>query len=193
MEKNRLEAFSDGVFAIVITLLILNIKLPDVDYAHLGNALSDLLPSVGIYAISFILIGLYWVFHHTSMIYLKKVNGLILWLNIFLLLFVSFLPFPAMLMAKYPLTPIPIVVYGTNLLLANGVGYLLLWVLGRNEDLRTEKLTEAVLQVRKRVYIVVNFLYICAIGLGFVHPALSIAIFVGIVFVLIQRHMKEMN
>lgn len=64
MRKNRLEAFTDGVMAIVITLLILDVKLPEVEYGGLAGGLIAILPKISVYAQSFLLIGLYWVFHH---------------------------------------------------------------------------------------------------------------------------------
>jgi len=67
MEKSRLEAFSDGVFAIVITLLILDIRFPNVEYSQFAATLASLLPRILAYIMSFIIIGLYWVIHHNSM------------------------------------------------------------------------------------------------------------------------------
>ena len=78
MTKNRLEAFSDGVFAIAITILILNIHLPQTDSGHLAQALRDLTPHFLAYAMSFIIIGLYWIAHHTSFHKVAKVNGVFL-------------------------------------------------------------------------------------------------------------------
>ena len=88
MKKNRVEAFTDGVFAIVITLLILELKLPDVGATELPSALRNLLPSIGAYVLSFGLIGMYWVFHHYSMTLIQEVDGVLLWLNILFLLFI---------------------------------------------------------------------------------------------------------
>ena len=95
--------FSDGVFAIAITILILNIHFPETDNEHLGQALRDLSPNILAYVLSFILIGLYWIAHHTSFHAIHKVDGVFLWMNMLLLLFVSFMPFPAYLLGKYPL------------------------------------------------------------------------------------------
>ena len=115
MTKHRLEMFSDGVFAIVITILILNIHLPEnTSTQHLGEALKALFPDILAYVTSFILIGLYWIAHHTSFHHIHKVNGVLLWLNMLLLLFVSFMPFPASLLGKYPTEPVPLMIYGSK-------------------------------------------------------------------------------
>lgn len=77
MSKGRLEVFSDGVFAIVITLLNLNVKLPDTDYKHLGNALVRILPTHGIYVISFFLVGIYCGFYHYEFTLIAQVDGVL--------------------------------------------------------------------------------------------------------------------
>ena len=101
MDKRRLEAFSDGVFAIVITLLVLELKLPAVNYDALGQRLVNLLPSIAAYALSFLLVGMYWVFHHHAYTLLDGVDGVLLWLNIVFLLSISFMPFtPAVYRAQ---------------------------------------------------------------------------------------------
>ena len=74
MKKSRLEAFSDGVFAIVITLLILDIRFPEVDYSQFAATLTSVLPRILAYVMSFIIIGLYWVIHHNSMHVMKKTD-----------------------------------------------------------------------------------------------------------------------
>src|SRR4051794_3390811 len=94
VSKVRLEAFSDGVFAIVITLLILEIRIPDVTQPELANALAAAAPKLLAYVTTFALIGLYWVFHHHALLLVRKVDGALLWLNLIELLGVSFLPFP---------------------------------------------------------------------------------------------------
>jgi uncharacterized membrane protein len=74
MNKNRLEAFSDGVFAIVITLLVLEIKVPHVTFDKLGPALFELLPKFLSFGLSFVIIGVYWVAHHNMMHFIEKVD-----------------------------------------------------------------------------------------------------------------------
>src|SRR5512147_2765654 len=125
MEKSRLEAFSDGVFAIVITLLILDIRFPEVDYSQFATALFTLLPRILMYVMSFIIIGLYWISHHNSMQVVKKIDRNFLWLNILLLLCVSFIPFPTSLVGRYPFQAGPIIIYGLTLITCDVIGYIM--------------------------------------------------------------------
>jgi uncharacterized membrane protein len=180
MNKTRLEAFSDGVFAIVITLLILNVKLPDTDYKNLSQSLWDVLPAISAYVLSFLLVGMYWVFHHYSFTLIARVDGVLLWLNILLLLFISFLPFPAMLMGKYPFKTIPVVIYVCNLLLVNGTGFIMLMHLKRNQSLCSPLFTPAVYRTQFNTYIIVNVFYIAAMLTGFFWPVVSF-IFLGVI------------
>ena len=94
MSKQRLEAFSDGVFAIVITLLILDIRIPNVQPTALGAALVTILPQVLTYILSFFIVGLYWHIHHQVAAQVKLIDEAFIWLNLVWLLFVSMLPFP---------------------------------------------------------------------------------------------------
>ena len=97
MNKTRLEAFSDGVFAIVITLLILNVHVPDGRTLTL-QSLRPLVPPLATFVLSFIIVGVYWVAHHHMLHFVTHVNRRLLWLNLLLLLSVVFIPFPASLL-----------------------------------------------------------------------------------------------
>lgn len=187
MNKSRLEAFSDGVFAIVITLLVLNVKVPETNYNDLGKALIDILPSIGIYVMSFLLVGMYWVFHHYSFTFIGQLDGVLLWMNILFLLFMSFMPFPAMLMGKYPFTTLPVIIYGSNLVLANATGFVMLIYLQRNKNLTSALFTEKVFAKQFKTYLSVNIIYLGAIITGFFWPAISCIIFAVMAIILIIR------
>ena len=102
MTKARLEAFSDGVFAIAITLLVLEIKVPSPDGEHsLGHGLLELWPSYAGFTVSFITIGIIWVNHHAVFATVQSVDRPLLFKNLLLLLAVSFIPFPTAVMAEY--------------------------------------------------------------------------------------------
>jgi TMEM175 potassium channel family protein len=102
MNPSRLEAFSDGVFAIAITLLVLDIHVPDpTSTTDLAQALADQWPTYVAYAVSFLTIGIIWINHHAMMRRLARVDHGILVLNLLLLLFVALLPFTTALMAAY--------------------------------------------------------------------------------------------
>jgi uncharacterized membrane protein len=102
MSKARLEAFSDGVFAIAITLLVLEIKVPPAHGGHsLAHGLLDLWPSYAGFSVSFITIGIIWVNHHAVFATVDSVDRTLLFKNLLLLLTVSFIPFPTAVMAEY--------------------------------------------------------------------------------------------
>jgi uncharacterized membrane protein len=101
MTTGRIEAFSDGVFAIAITLLVLEIHVPEDPENGLGAALLDQWPAYASYVVSFFIIGIIWVNHHAVFDHLKRADRPLVFLNLLLLLFVAVLPFPTNLMATY--------------------------------------------------------------------------------------------
>ncbi|MGE3957607.1 MAG: TMEM175 family protein [Vicinamibacterales bacterium] len=187
MDKRRLESFSDGVFAIVITLLVLELKLPDVSYEALGRSLLQLLPSISAYVLSFLLIGMYWVFHHHAYTLITGVDGVLLWLNIVFLLLISFMPFPTMMLGRFPGQTLPVVFYGCNLLLANMHGLAMLLYLRRAPRLASRRFTPALFRKQVRIYLVVNGLYAVNIGLAFVLPRVAMIIFGAMAVYLMVR------
>jgi len=185
MKKSRLEAFSDGVFAIVITLLILDIRFPEVEYGQFTKTLVSLLPRILAYVMSFIIIGLYWVTHHNSMHALKKIDRGFLWLNILLLLCVSFIPFPTSLLGRYPFQAGPIIFYGATLIICNIVGYVMLLYVHYRPHLATAEFSKLYLRRHTPVYIVVNASYLGAILVARSLPLLSYVIYIVVVLLLI--------
>jgi len=122
MSKGRLEAFSDGVIAILITIMVLELKVPqcaDVD------ALRPLLPVFLTYVLSFVFLGIYWNNHHHMFHATHQINGKILWANLHLLFWLSLIPFVTGWMGENHFAPLPTAVYGVVLLLA-GLAYVLL-------------------------------------------------------------------
>ncbi len=185
MEKSRLEAFSDGVFAIVITLLILDIRFPDVAYSQFGTTMHSLLPRILAYVMSFIIIGVYWVTHHASMHAMRKTDRNFLWLNILLLLCVSFIPFPTSLLGRFPFQAGPIIFYGLTLIACNAVGYLMLVYVWFHPHLAVPEFGRKYIQRHTPVYIVVNVSYLCAILLAHPFPLISYVIYIAVVVFLI--------
>ena len=122
MQKNRLEAFSDGVIAIIITIMVLELKVPHgTDLA----TLTPLLPVFLSYVLSFIYVGIYWNNHHHLLHAVKKVSGGILWANLHLLFWLSLFPFATGWMGENHFTAIPTAAYGVVLLMAAIAYYLL--------------------------------------------------------------------
>ena len=136
-ETGRLEAFSDGVFAVAITLLVLTIKIPGVDFststlpddAHLWTILRNEWPMLAAYTTSFATIGVMWINHHRLYTHIKRTNTILLLLNLLLLLFIVFVPIPTALVAEYLLHPdqhaAALLYSGTYVILA--VCFNLLW------------------------------------------------------------------
>ncbi len=125
MTKNRLEAFSDGVLAIIITIMVLELKVPH------GTELSSLTPVIPFfvsYVLSFIYLGIYWNNHHHMLHTVKKVSGGILWANLHLLFWLSLIPFVTGWMAENHFAPIPVALYGADLLMA-AISYFILQTL----------------------------------------------------------------
>ncbi len=119
MHKTRLEAFTDGVLAIIITIMVLELKVPAV--SHIAD-LAPLLPKFVSYVLSFIYVGIYWNNHHHTLQATRSVSGGILWANLHLLFWLSLLPFSSAWLGENHFTKEPMLLYGINLLLC-GVGY----------------------------------------------------------------------
>ena len=122
MGKSRLEAFSDGVLAIIITIMVLELKVP---HAADLSALAALLPVFLSYVLSFIYIGIYWNNHHHLLHTVSTVNGRLLWANLHLLFWLSLLPFATGWMGENHFAPVPSALYGLVLLMA-AIAYWLL-------------------------------------------------------------------
>ena len=126
MEKNRLEAFSDSVIAIIITIMVLELKVPvKVMPAVELSDLKDLLPVFLSYVLSFIYVGIYWNNHHHMFHSTRHVTGGILWDNLHLLFWLSLFPFTTAWMGENHLAPVPAAVYGFVLLMAAIAYYIL--------------------------------------------------------------------
>ena len=115
MNRTRLEAFSDGVLAIIITIMVLEIKVP---HGNDFEVLKPLIPVVISYVLSFIYIGIYWNNHHHMMHTVKRVTGGILWANLHLLFWLSLVPFTTGWIGENHFDPIPMAMYGIVLLMA---------------------------------------------------------------------------
>jgi uncharacterized membrane protein len=115
MEKGRLEAFSDGVIAILITIMVLELKVPlGTDW----HALQPIIPTLASYVLSFIYLGIYWNNHHHMLQTVHRVNGKILWANLHLLFWLSLLPFVTSWTGQYHFASLPTALYGCVFIMA---------------------------------------------------------------------------
>src|SRR5690349_18372680 len=122
MSKGRVEGFSDGVFAIVLTLLVLELRVPNVvDHSSLGQyvvAMAPLIPKFVSFVLSFVMISIHWVNHHYFFHHLRSAPLGLVWLNNLFLLWICFLPFPTAMLGDHPTDQFPILLYGGDSLLA---------------------------------------------------------------------------
>ena len=131
MRTSRLEAFSDGVLAIIITIMVLELKIP---HGEEFGDLGDSLPSLLTYLLSFIYIGIYWNNHHHLFQLVDRVDGVVLWANLHLLFWLSLVPFTTAWMDETSMATAPTVIYGINLLAAAVAYYALQLVIRRIDD-----------------------------------------------------------
>jgi len=188
MPVNRVEALSDGVFAIAMTVLVLGIQVPEGGGdAGLVARLAALWPKFASYALSFVMLGVLWIGHHFQFQYIRRTDRTMLWLNLAFLLVVTFLPFATGVLGNYPRAPLAAVVYGSTVVAA-GVCLLAHWVHATyKRELVTADLDDAVIaSVRMRI---VAGLAISAVGtvLGFVDTRASVAVFVALPFAYVLR------
>jgi uncharacterized membrane protein len=171
MRKGRLEAFSDGVVAIIITIMVLEMKIPETD--ELAD-LKKLWPVFLSYILSFVNIGLYWNNHHHLFQAVEKIDGRVLWANTHLLFWLSLVPFATGWMGEHHFTLWPIALYGVVLMMA-GVAYYFL-VRSLMAIPGNSKIAKAIGNDRKGKLSVL--LYIVAIPLAFVSPNITLALYV---------------
>ncbi|BDG10785.1 TMEM175 family protein [Anaeromyxobacter paludicola] len=172
MNKGRLEAFSDGVIAILITIMVLELKIPR--GAEL-EALRPLLPEFLTYALSFVMLGIYWNNHHHMLHAASRINGKILWANLHLLFWLSLVPFVTGWMGENHFAPLPTAAYGVVLLLS-GLAYVILQAALIADQGRDSRLAAAVGRDLKGKLSAA--MYAVAIPLAFVHARISDAIYV---------------
>ena len=187
MQKNRLEAFSDGVIAIIITIMVLELKVPHgVDLA----ALKPLLPVFLSYVLSFIYVGIYWNNHHHMLHSAGKVTGGILWANLHLLFWLSLFPFTTGWLGENHIASLPAAVYGFVLLMA-AVAYFILQRSIIQQQGHDSVLSRAVGNDWKGK--LSPILYFLAIPLAFLNPWISIAVytFVALIWLIPDRRIER--
>ncbi|MEZ5317157.1 MAG: TMEM175 family protein [Vicinamibacterales bacterium] len=174
MTKGRLEAFSDGVIAIIITIMVL--ELPRPEGADLA-ALSHVAPGLLGYVLSFALIGIYWNNHHHMLHACRHVSGGALWANLHLLFWLSLVPYTTAYMEEQAFVAVPVAAYGA-VLLASGVAWLLLQhalIRANGPESRIARAVEH--DVKGRMSAV---LYTFALGVAFVAPWASLVLYVAV-------------
>ena len=187
MEKNRLEAFSDGVIAIIITIMVLELKVPH------GPELADLMAKLPVflsYVLSFLYVGIYWNNHHHLFHSTRQVTGGILWANLHLLFWLSLFPFTTAWAGENHLAPTPTAVYGFVLLMA-ALAYYILQRLIIQQQGRNSLLAVAIGKDWKGK--LSPLCYLAAIPLAFLSPWLAIGLyaFVALIWLIPDRRIER--
>jgi uncharacterized membrane protein len=174
MSKGRMEAFSDGVLAVIITIMVLEMKIP---HGTSVAALKPLLPTFLSYLVSFVYVGIYWNNHHHLLHATQHVNGATLWANLHLLFWLSLIPFATAWIGNNHLDPWPVAIYGVVLLMAGVAYFILVQALIRLHG-RDSTLAILIGSDRKGKASVV--IYAIAIPLAFVRPWIAAALYVAV-------------
>ncbi len=187
MNKNRLEAFSDGVLAIVITIMVLELRVPP---EPTWNGLLSVLPTFLSYLLSFVYVGIYWNNHHHMIHLADRVNGAILWANLHLLFWLSLFPFSTRWMDESGFAEVPVLAYGFNLLCAAIAYYVLQQALIRQQG-RQGALAQAVGRDWKGK--TSPFIYLAGLGLCLVGPLLAVAAYtvVALIWLVPDRRVEH--
>ena len=172
MEKDRLSAFSDGVLAIIITIMVLELKVP---HGTTWADLAGVLPVFLSYVLSFVYIAIYWNNHHHLLYTVNRVDGLILWANTHLLFWLSLVPFATAWMGENNFAKLPTAVYGIALLMPAIAYYLLQKAILRREGQDSTLAKALGRDIKGKIS---PILYVTAIVLSFVNPFIAGAIYV---------------
>jgi len=199
LPPNRIEALADGVFAVAMTVLVLEIHVPQLPEGAAPEALSKALlalgPKIASYAVGFILLGTLWVGHHYQFAYIRRTDRGLLWINLFFLLAVAFLPFCVGLLGSYGTLALPCILYGCVLLFA-GACLLGQWIYATSDHrLVSASLDEAIVRALRDRVAVGMVGYGAALATAFVSPIASLVLYAGmpLLYLLpgrIDRHVK---
>ncbi|HEY8065513.1 MAG TPA: TMEM175 family protein [Methylosinus sp.] len=175
MEKDRLAAFSDGVVAIIVTIMVLELKAP---HSAQWSALAPLAPTFASYALSFVYLAIYWNNHHHLLYAVTRVDGRVLWANMHLLFWLSLIPFATAWMADNDFASAPTILYGVALLMPAIAYYLLTVAILRLAGPASTLAGAVGRDVKGRASIVV---YLCAIAASYlVSPLLALGLYVAV-------------
>jgi uncharacterized membrane protein len=181
----RIEALTDGVFAIVMTLLVLELGVPVITgggvHAELLHRLGEMWPEFVSYAVSFLMLGFMWTVHHYQFKSIKQSDGVLAWVNLLFLMFVSLLPFTTSLLGKYINEQLPVLLYGGNIV-ACMVLRLILWNYAtKGYRLVDKDIPPAVIKRSKIMLPTGIVVFIIGMGVSFVSTVISVCLFAAII------------
>ena len=180
---NRLEALSDGVFGVAIALLILAIAVPELSHTELAggmlfHAVIMLWPKILVYAMTFLIVGIFWVGHTIMFAYIRRSDRTLLYLNTLLLMTVSFIPFAADLLGRYPRESVALAVYGTTLALG-GIMFEIVWLYAsKKHRLIRSNMPHELVGLGKIVIAITPIVYTVAAAIAFWNVTISLIVYI---------------
>ena len=164
ISRDRIITLTDGVLAIVMTLLVLEIVVPELSHSEAANELPkrllELWPVVWSYAISFIILGFFWIGHNDQFHYIKRANRTLLWITIFYLMSIAFVPFSTSLLGRYGDQQISVIIYGINIIIIGAWSNLDWWYTTKNHRMVESDLDSTFIKImRKRYFFSTFFLF----------------------------------
>lgn len=199
VSTGRLETLTDGVFAIAMTLLVLELRVPSLPDAlvatRLVGEMQKLLPNFFSFVLSFVVLGVYWVEHHRAYRYIRRADHISIWLNIFFLLFISLIPFSAEMLGRYGDQEISVIIYGANLLASASLRYAMWAHATGKAHLIDSEIDHGFITFVRRISLFPIIAYILAIAVSPLSTGVAIAIFalapLPYVLGIIYRLLKE--
>lgn len=184
LTKSRIEALCDGVFAIAMTLMVFGIKVPTVAIVSTSDGLPEALfalwPQFVTYAISFVMLGVFWIGHHNQFHYIRRTDRVLLWINISFLMFVTAIPFSTQVLGQYRNQPTAVIFYAINLILVGFLLYSQWWYATANRHLIDADLDPAFTKlVGNRILLGCAFLLL-SIAMSLISTRLSLLVFAAI-------------
>jgi len=197
LSKYRIEALTDGVFAIVMTLMILELRLPEdiadnLFPADIKNHLLLLLPKLENYAISFIVLGIYWIRHQTQFNIIKYTDKGLIWINIIFLMFVALIPFTTDFIMDYPGFQIPVILYSSNIAVIGFILYLHWKYATHNFKLINREVNIVYIKRTSKLNLTAPLIFILTIIVSFLDTRISITLMyaVPIIYIIFRNYSK---
>ena len=186
LSKNRIETLTDGIFAVAMTLLVLDIGVPQISSTsavsigtgtELLTRLLDLWPKIFSFGISFVILAIYWMANHRQFYYLKHIDRVLIWINIIFLMAICLLPFSTSLLGEYSDQQISIFVYGGNSIMIASLLYIQWLYATNNYRLVDENLDPCIKNMLSKRLLFGIIIYLIAIAFSFVYIQLSVFLF----------------
>lgn len=183
ISKSRLERLTDGVFAIVMTVLVLEITIPHLSpteiSVELPKQLINLIPMILSYMTSFIILGFFWIGHDDQFHYIRRVNRTLLGISIFYLMFIALIPFSTSLLGEYGNQQISVLIYGMNLIICSFWNYVHWWYATKNHRLIDTNLDSYFIKIESIRYLINICMYVFAILISFININISTLLYIA--------------